>query len=352
MLPDADVIKIAIDVLTELEIGNFKVKLNHRKLLDAIMSVCGVPDEKFRPICSAIDKLDKESWDAVKKEMTDIKGLAEASADQLALYVVNRSGYGPSLLKELEADSKLSEHPLAKEAFQDLNLLFQYLEAYNVIDKVSFDLSLARGLDYYTGLIYEVVLTDSDRFGSIAAGGRYDNLVGMFSSKTVPAVGVSIGIERILTILEEQHAQKSASGKIKKTQTQVLVASIGKDMLIHRMRLVDELWAAGFAAEFLYNANPKPDKQLDYANNQQIPIILWIGEDEMKANVVGLKRLSVREQTRIPRSEVISAVKKVLAEEQSIPATLQQPITPNNATTIEQQLSNTTLEDGAEKQNS
>jgi histidyl-tRNA synthetase len=107
--------------------------------------------------------------------------------------------------------------------------LFQYLDAVNILQHMSFDFSLARGLDYYTGLIYEAVLTDTDRVGSIAGGGRYDGLVGMFSGKAIPAVGVSIGIERIFSILEEKMKNDLT---IRPTETQILIASIGKDMAI------------------------------------------------------------------------------------------------------------------------
>ena len=162
MLADSDVLKVVCDVLSALDIGNYKIKLNHRKLLDAIMEVCGVPADKFRPICSAIDKLDKETWQTVKHEMTEIKKLAEASADQLEKYVVNRNGLGSKhCWLELQADEKLSANASAQQAFTELTILFDYLKAFGVLEKISFDLSLARGLDYYTGLIYEAVLTDT-----------------------------------------------------------------------------------------------------------------------------------------------------------------------------------------------
>jgi histidyl-tRNA synthetase len=139
-----------------------------------------------------------------------------------------------------------------------MELLFDYLENLNVIDHVLFDFSLARGLDYYTGLIYEAVLTDTDKVGSIAGGGRYDGLVGMFStSKTIPAVGVSIGIERIFTILEDKAKGDSS---IRSVETQILIAQIGKNLTKERLKICSELWARGIKAETLYNDNPKPAK--------------------------------------------------------------------------------------------
>ena len=209
MVPDAEVITVASEILTELPIGKFLIKLNHRKLLDAIFDICGVPAEKFRPICSAVDKLDKLPWDEVKKEMVEEKGLSEEVADKIGGFVLF-SGKPKELHQELSDKKLFGTHEGALTAMSDLHVLFTYLESMGSLPYVSFDLSLARGLDYYTGVIYEAVLTDgTSQVGSIAAGGRYDNLVGMFSPSGVqtPCVGVSIGIERVFTIMEKKAEQ-------------------------------------------------------------------------------------------------------------------------------------------------
>lgn len=127
--------------------------------------------------------------------------------------------------------------------------MFEYLDAYNCLDRLSFDFSLARGLDYYTGLIYEAVLTDTDRVGSIAGGGRYDGLVGMFSNKPIPAVGVSIGIERVFAILEEKSKDDYT---VRETETQIMIAQIGKNLIGERMKILNDLWSLGIKAETVY----------------------------------------------------------------------------------------------------
>lgn len=160
-----------------------------------------------------------------------------------------------------------------------MDTLFQYLEAMDCLQHVSFDFSLARGLDYYTGLIYECVLTDTDRVGSIAGGGRYDGLIGMFSNKSIPAIGVSIGIERVFAILEEKSKQDPF---VRATETQILIAQIGKNLTVDRLKICSQLWEAGVKSETLYNDNPKTQKQLQYALDSGIPLIMWIGEDEVK----------------------------------------------------------------------
>jgi histidyl-tRNA synthetase len=206
MVPDAEVITVAVEILRELPVGNFMIKLNHRKLLDAIFEICGVPPEKFRPICSAVDKLDKAPWADVKTEMVSEKGLAEDVADRIGEFVLN-SGEPKVLWAQLTERGIFGEHVGANSAMKDLAILFDYLDAMGSLANISFDLSLARGLDYYTGVIYEAVLIDgTSQVGSIAAGGRYDNLVGMFSASgtQTPCVGISIGIERVFTIMERK----------------------------------------------------------------------------------------------------------------------------------------------------
>jgi histidyl-tRNA synthetase len=247
----------------------------------------------------------------VKKEMVCSKGLAEESADKIGTYVAIH-GSAKETLAKLQVDPSFSTSTLAKEAFADLTLLFDYLDSMGALQYLSFDLSLARGLDYYTGVIYEAMLTDTDRVGSIAAGGRYDTLVGMFSNKQVPAVGVSIGIERILTILEE-NAEKA--GKIRKNQTQVLVSSIGANLLSARMSLCRELWSAGICAEFLYDLDPKPKKQLDVALEQQIPFMIWIGEEELKKGLVKLKNMVKKTEIEVSRDTVVEQLKKQIDEQ-------------------------------------
>ena len=175
---------------------------------------------------------------------------------------------------------------------------------------LSFDMSLARGLDYYTGLIYEVVLNNNPwGVGSIGAGGRYDHLVGMFNAggKDIPCVGISIGVERVFTILEKQAQEK---GGLKCTPCSVLVASVGKDMTVHRMRVAADLWRNGIAAEFGYQENPKLQKQLAYALEAGINWVVVVGEEEIKEGKVNLKNLGTHEEVTIPVESVVAELRK------------------------------------------
>jgi histidyl-tRNA synthetase len=203
MIPDSEVLTVLIEILTQLDIGNFVVKINHRKFLDAMIDLCGCEKRKFKAICSSIDKLDKEPWSKVREELLTAKGLTTDMTDKLEKFV-ELKGKPYDMLNLLKDIGVFAGHKEGEETIKEMETLFEYLNAMGVLEHFSFDFSLARGLDYYTGLIYEAVLTDTDRVGSIAGGGRYDGLVGMFSSKNIPAVGVSVGIERIFSILEEK----------------------------------------------------------------------------------------------------------------------------------------------------
>ncbi|XP_066444906.1 histidine--tRNA ligase, cytoplasmic-like [Eleutherodactylus coqui] len=321
MIPDAECLKIVYEILSELELGDFLIKVNDRRILDGMFAVCGVPDTKFRTICSTVDKLDKTPWEEVKNEMVGEKGLASEAADQIGEYVQNNGGL--DLIEKLLKDPKLSQNKLALEGLNDMKILFQYLELFGVTDKISFDLSLARGLDYYTGVIYEAVLIqnvgeqqqndhaeESVSVGSVAGGGRYDGLVGMFDPKgrKVPCVGVSIGIERIFSIMEQK--AEASEGKIRTTETQVLVAAAQKKLLEERMKLIAELWKAGIKAEMLYKKNPKLLNQLQYCEESGIPLVAIIGEQELKDGVVKLRDVSTREEVDVCRQNLVEEIRR------------------------------------------
>lgn len=206
MVPDSECLCVASEILASLPIGDFGIKLNHRRLLDAILDLSGVPAEKFRTICSAVDKLDKEPWSEVKREMVEDKGLSPEVADKIGVFVVQK-GEPWTMYKSLIENAVFGKHKGALDALEDLRILFEYLEAMGKLQYISFDLSLARGLDYYTGVIYEAVcMNGNTQVGSIGGGGRYDNLVSMFqeAGKVTPCVGVSVGIERVFTLMEER----------------------------------------------------------------------------------------------------------------------------------------------------
>ncbi|KAL2288224.1 hypothetical protein FJTKL_04303 [Diaporthe vaccinii] len=318
MLPDAEIIKIVSEVFEALGWdGRYTIKTNHRKILDGIFQVCGVPEDKIRTISSAVDKLDKMPWADVKKEMVNEKGLDEEVADKIGVWVQLKGG--KDLLEKLQQDESLAANESMKQGMADMQLLFDYLECFDATKAVSFDLSLARGLDYYTGIIYEVVTEgsapaapagtaaaaakpkqkkkgkaseDDDRsddptlgVGSVAAGGRYDNLVGMFSGKgQIPCVGISFGVDRIFSIEAARMAAEQGR-EPRNNETDVYVMAFGgkgfDGMVKDRMRICNQLWSAGVKAEFLYKNKPKLQNQFKAAENNGVPFAVILGEEEL-----------------------------------------------------------------------
>jgi len=312
MIPDADLLSVIIDILSSIGVGEFVVKLNHRKFLDAMINLAGCEKRKFKAICSSIDKLDKEPWSAVRDELINMKGLTNLMCDKLEKFVQYK-GSPWEMLNRLKTDKVFEGHEQGMETIKEMELLFTYLESMKVLDKISFDFSLARGLDYYTGVIYEAVLTDTDRVGSISGGGRYDGLIGMFSGKNIPSVGGSIGIERIFNILEEK---AKAEGVIRATETQILVTSMGKNLTPKRMEACADLWRAGIKAETLYVENPRTDKTFSYAFDNGIPLILIIGENEIKNGIYKVKALNENKEYEFKVEELVPKVQEILKNNQ------------------------------------
>ncbi|KAJ3681679.1 hypothetical protein LUZ60_014252 [Juncus effusus] len=307
MEPDFEVLVVLTQLLDRLDIGDFEIKLNHRKLLDGMMDICGVPPEKFRTVCSSIDKLDKQTFDQVKKELVEEKGISEQTADKIGL-IVKKRGDPFAILQELKGqNSEFLTNPGSVTALNELEILFNALEKAKCLDKLVFDLSLARGLDYYTGVIYEAVFKGSTQVGSIAAGGRYDNLVGMFSGKQVPAVGVSLGIERVFTIMEQ--LEKDRNQVVRATETQVLVSILGKDLNL-ASSLVSELWNANIKAEF--KLTKRVMNHINYAVQSGIPWIVIVGDSEVEKGIVKLKNVALNQEEEVKRESFVEVVKSRL----------------------------------------
>ncbi|XP_004609998.2 histidine--tRNA ligase, mitochondrial [Sorex araneus] len=317
MIPDAECLKIMCEILSGLQLGDFIIKVNDRQILDGMLAICGVPESKFHAACSSIDKLDKVSWNDVRHEMVTMRGLAPEVADRIGDYVQCHGGV--SLVEQMFQDPKLSQNKQALKGLEDLKLLFEYVTLFGIAEKISFDLSLARGLDYYTGVIYEAVLLQAPaqaedkalNVGSVAAGGRYDGLVGSFGHN-VPCVGLSIGVERIFSIVEQQ--MKKLGEKIRTTETQVFVATPQKGFLRERLKLIAELWDAGIKAELLYKNNPKLLTQLSYCESMDIPLVAIIGEQELKEGVIKLRSVASREEVAIKRENLVAEIQKRLSE--------------------------------------
>lgn len=227
-----------------------------------------------------------------------------------------------------------------------MQLLFEYLTTMNVMDRISFDLSLARGLDYYTGVIYEVVTEESSSggVGSIAAGGRYDELVGMFSGKgQIPCVGISFGVDRIFSVIktrlekaakEAKKANAAPPASLRATDVDVYIMAFGgktfSGLLPERMDIARQLWDAGIKAEFSWKVKPKLPQQFKAADNGGIPFAIILGEDELAAGKLKIKELGLpeghpeKDGVEVNKDDVVAEIKKRLKgqEDQSLAALL------------------------------
>lgn len=260
--------------------------------------------------------------------MVDEKGLAEEVADKIGEYV-RRSGGLRKMIDALKGDKELSANEQVQSGLADMDLLARYLKAMDAIDSVSFDLSLARGLDYYTGLIYEVITTSSGRstqVGSVAAGGRYDNLVGRYGKQTVPCVGLSFGVDRVFTILDAR--QKKNTSDLKSEADVYVMAAGGKGfdgLLAERMEVARQLWDAGIEAEFTAKVKPKMLQQFNAA--KEVPVAVILGQDEIEAGQVRLKDARAGDGDKVEKDrgrlvsreslvqEVTSLLSKIALEE-------------------------------------
>merc|ERR1712223_825497 len=319
MVADVECILIVKEILSKLNIGQFLIKVNHGQVLDGIFEVCGVPSSMFRTICSAVDKLDKSPWEDVRKEMVEEKNLSEEAADKIGQYV--RMKGATELVDEL-LKTDLGKSKDAKAGLEGIRTFLKYCDLLGCSEVVSFDLSLARGLDYYTGIIYEAVLLGENKdekgelvqVGSVAAGGRYDYLVGMFEKKSnVPCVGVSIGIERLFTIMEAK--AKAEKQKLRTTKTEVFVVTAQKNLIEERMKILKILWDNGVKATHSGKKNPKMLNQLQYCEENQIPYAVVIGESELQRGVLKIRNIASREETEVLRENLID---ELLSKRQSI----------------------------------
>jgi len=278
MLADAEVIACADSVMKELGFKKYTIRLNSRKLMNQLMSDVGVSKDKFTEALRIIDKLDKESEANIESELGKI-GLSEESIGEL-MDLMKTKGEFAKVKKTFTVD---------KEIVEEIETLLTYLKSYGV-ESIKFDLSLARGLEYYTGTIFEI--NAGDDIGSVGGGGRYDNLIGMYGSQNVPAVGFAFGFERVTELIKSQ----------KLTNTQVYVIPIKENE--QGIKTTQLFRAAGINAD-LDILQRGVGKNLDFANKQGIAYVCFIGSDEVKAKKVKLRDMKTGKEKLLTVAEVI-----------------------------------------------
>lgn len=294
LLNELELIQIVDEVYRKLGI-RVSIKINNRKILSGIAEIIGEAD-KIVDITVAIDKLDKIGIDKVNEEIAS-KGIAQEAIDKLQP-ILQLSGSNGEKLKQLARVLAASE--IGLQGVAELETIFSLSETMGVTTDVELDLTLARGLNYYTGAIFEVKALDV-AIGSITGGGRYDNLTGVFGLEGVSGVGISFGADRIYDVLNTLDLYPATSAE----QTQLLFVSFGEAELHYCLPWLKAVRAAGHNAE-IYPEPAKMKKQMGYADNKNIPFVAIVGETEMKSAKVMLKNMQSGEQELVSLDELIA----------------------------------------------
>ncbi|MFN8207829.1 MAG: histidine--tRNA ligase [Bacteroidales bacterium] len=294
---EAELVMMISEVFASLQL-NVLVKLNNRKILSGIAEMIGASD-KIIPITVAIDKIDKIGIDKVNEEL----GLAGIGVDEIKKLQPILTAHGTNNDKLDLIGSALGVSGVGMAGISEMKELLDFLSHLPLTCSVEIDLSLARGLEYYTGTIIEVKSLDA-QIGSICGGGRYDNLTGIFGLKGVSGVGVSFGADRIYDVLLQ--TQKFPPSAV--AGTQVLFVNFGREEANCCQEHAAQLRKNGIRTE-VYPDAAKMKKQLDYANKKGIPFVVMVGEEEMKNGFITLKKMDTGEQTRTSASELAEMLK-------------------------------------------
>ncbi|ERJ58507.1 histidine--tRNA ligase [Sphingobacterium paucimobilis] len=303
LLNEAEFVLIYWEALKELGLKDFTIKINNRKILTGIAEILGKP-ELIVDMTVAIDKLDKIGLEGVNKELLE-RGFTEEDLELLKPIVL----LGGTNLEKLESLKKvLASSEKGMQGIAEIETVFAYIDAFKVDEtllerEVEVDITLARGLNYYTGCIFEVK-TNEVAMGSIGGGGRYDDLTGMFGLKGLTGVGVSFGADRIYDVLEELSLFPEATV----VSSKILISNFDKTLESYTISLLTSLRKEGIAVE-LYPVAAKLKKQMSYADAKGIPFVLLVGEEEVESGLLTLKNMESGEQIKVKLSTLIEMMR-------------------------------------------
>jgi histidyl-tRNA synthetase len=306
---DAELPAVIYSVFRELNIGAFTIQLNNRKLMRGYFESLGVTDpEQQTLVLREVDKLDKRGADYVRETLTgEAFGLSAASAQKILDFVQVRSTSLQDAYDKLDALGAGSE--LMEQGRVELKEVLGLIHAFGVPEThYALNLSIARGLDYYTGTVYETTLNDHPQIGSICSGGRYENLAGQYTKSHLPGVGISIGLTRLYWQLRDAGLIGTARSTV-----EVLITQMDSAQLPAYLALAGELRAAGIATEVVLEGG-KLGKQFKYADRAGIRFVIVLGEDELTKGVVTVKDLRREDQFEVARSELIKTLRVELAQ--------------------------------------
>ncbi len=299
-IADAEIIAVLTESLQALGFSGFTTQINHRQILAGVARASGLDEAAAGGVYRAIDKLDKIGPDGVREELLKSGVAADAAARILEMVLLH--GAPSDVLEELS--ERLAGDERAQAALENLRAILAYLPELGVpANTYAVSPQLARGLSYYTGVVFESVL-ESPPMGSLLGGGRYDELVGAFAGRPIPTVGLAFGIERLHDLMEEL-----GMGPASRTVAEVFVTLFGRELAPASLALARDLRAAGFKVETALDASDKLGKQFKYADQRGIPFALVLGPDDLARGEVVVKNLRSGEQRSVARADVVAALR-------------------------------------------
>lgn len=303
---DAEIIALMNATLQNLGFGNFTIRVNNRKILNGLSQFVGFDPTNSEEVFRLIDKLDKLGWDNIAGEMSDKLGFSSEQLARLRSFVDFRAG---SLEKTVEGVRDLMVNsPIALEGILELEKIVAQVRKFGVPDENwVIDLSVARGLGYYTGPVFETVLNDLPSIGSVFSGGRYDGLVERFGSSSVPATGASVGVDRLFAAME-----KLGLVKQQKTTAQVLVLNFDENAELECLEVTTNLRNIGISTELYLGKESTLKGQMSYGVKREIPVLIIIGSSELEKGEVSVKDMRNRTQVAKSKDSVVAYIRSLL----------------------------------------
>ena len=305
ILNEAEIPAIIYDTFTRLGLHRFRIRVNNRKVLNGFFAILGL-SEQAGDVLRTIDKLDKIGADKVRALLTDTCGVTSEQADEILRFIACP---GTSADKLAFLEQYRGRNETFDTGLDELRTVVGYLPAFGVPEEnFELDLTIARGLDYYTGTVYETVLLDHPEVGSICSGGRYDDLAGYYTNKSLPGVGISIGLTRLFYILQEQNMISDA---VLTAPADVLILPMTDD-LSAAVSLASMLRAGGLRVQ-LYSEKKKFKAKIGYADKLGIPFVIFLGEDEIAQNVCALKNMVTGVQEAVTQAAALETIRAEIA---------------------------------------
>ena len=303
---EAEIPSIIYQTFTRLGLKRFQIRVNNRKILNGFYAMLGLT-EQSGAIMRTVDKLDKIGPDKVRALLLEDCGLTEDQAAEILKFIAI-TGSNADVLAALEGYA--GRHELFDQGLSELKTVTAYLADFGVPEEnFAVDLTIARGLDYYTGTVYETTLLDHPEIGSVCSGGRYDNLAEYYTDRQLPGVGISIGLTRLFYVLGEQGM---LNPDLPTAPADVLVLPMTED-LAPAISLSTKLRSAGVRTQ-LYTEQKKFKAKMSYADKLGVPYVIFLGGDEIAAGVVACKDMNTGEQTKLPFAETLALIQSGLAE--------------------------------------